>query len=474
MLVDQALQLAIRLRAPIWFLHAALHPPTGAAASVVLVTSLSAVFAWLLSQPKRVAVVAKAAGAVASLTALEVEARAALARTIVPTCLYAVTILAIGEAFNGSVMGIALGAVPAALALDVAAEWRARRRLPDLVPIWCDQRPYAMVAARAVLAEAGIEPFVRAEHLRRLLPLVAPFAPLQILVPAKGAARAAELLAIALGSRAADVSHDDDAIAGASAGDLTPRPPAAKPWRAIAAAVAVGLATIGIGYARREPPETPRAIRSNAIQILPVNDDLVAFDQALPAPPLPSNATVEVEHVPIGPEKTVPRNYVRWVAAARETPAKTHAAFMTWANRGRSSALRLFPGPLYEYDMERDRDELVGVRSWALELHPIILGSDVVSAEALVTQQDDDSERWLVWLKLTPGGAQRLRAYTHDHVGERMAIVVDGEVVHAARIGSELGEEAWVQIRMSGDVDPDDQHRDADRLVDAMTVVPGH
>ena len=358
------------------------------------------------------------------------------------------------------------GALPTALALDVAAEWRARRRTPDLVAVWCDQRPYAMPAARAVLTEAGIEAFVRAERLRRLLPLVAPFAPLEILVPAKDAARAGELLAVALGARAKTPPLSDD-DADESAPEVAPRAKAARPWRLIAMTAALGVATIAIAYARREPPKPPRQIRADAIEFLPVDDAEDAFMRATLGLPLPSNAKLEIENTPIGPEKTAPRQYVRWTAAQGETPAQTRAAFMAWVSRGASRALRVLPGPLYEYDEEHERDELVGVRSWVVGSQPIVGGVGVAEARTSFA----DSKEWVVDVKLTPDGAARFGAYTRDHLGQRLAFVVDGEVVSAPRIRSEISGGS-VQITMGERVDPEQQRLEAERLVDAMTV-PG-
>src|SRR5262249_7635504 len=55
-----------------------------------------------------------------------------------------------------------------ALAADIAAEWRARRRHRDLVLVHLEQRPYAVAPATAALAAQGIEVHARSVFQRSM------------------------------------------------------------------------------------------------------------------------------------------------------------------------------------------------------------------------------------------------------------------------------------------------------------------
>ncbi len=81
-----------------------------------------------------------------------------------------------------------------ALALDLAGEFRARFRNPELVPIWQLQRPAALMPLTEALANADIECFVRGRYLRTLLSVVGPFVPMGIWVSKEKAAEARELI----------------------------------------------------------------------------------------------------------------------------------------------------------------------------------------------------------------------------------------------------------------------------------------
>jgi preprotein translocase subunit SecD len=47
-------------------------------------------------------------------------------------------------------------------------------------------------------------------------------------------------------------------------------------------------------------------------------------------------------------------------------------------------------------------------------------------------------------MTFTDAGAEKLRAFTRDHIGKRVAIVFDGKVLSAPRVNSEIGKEAVI------------------------------
>ena len=81
-----------------------------------------------------------------------------------------------------------------ALALDLAGEFRARFRNPELVPVWDLQRPGSLLPLTEALANADIQCFVRGRYLRTLLSVVGPFVPMGIWVPKEKADEARELI----------------------------------------------------------------------------------------------------------------------------------------------------------------------------------------------------------------------------------------------------------------------------------------
>ncbi len=81
-----------------------------------------------------------------------------------------------------------------AVALDLAGEFRARFRNPELVPIWQMQSLGSLMPFTEALANADIECFVRGRYLRTLLSVVGPFVPMGIWVSKEKADEARELI----------------------------------------------------------------------------------------------------------------------------------------------------------------------------------------------------------------------------------------------------------------------------------------
>ena len=77
-----------------------------------------------------------------------------------------------------------------------------------------------------------------------------------------------------------------------------------------------------------------------------------------------------------------------------------------------------------------------------LDPKPVVTRADVLSAKFVVDEQRIPAFEF----RLKPAGARRLGIATRDNRGERLAILVDGEVVHAPEIHSMITEGA----RMTG------------------------
>lgn len=91
----------------------------------------------------------------------------------------------------------------AALLLDAREEYVARRQLGELVPVWLEQRAYALGPLSAALTRANIPHHVRSARLHTLLPHV-PLVPAELMVPPPHAEAA---LAVLLARNEGSVAH---------------------------------------------------------------------------------------------------------------------------------------------------------------------------------------------------------------------------------------------------------------------------
>jgi len=88
-----------------------------------------------------------------------------------------------------------LAAATVAVVYDAAHEWRARRAHADeLISVGEEHRVELADAATLALERAGIPAHVRGIHLRTLLRVLGPFAPMEIMVPQQAAADAKKVL----------------------------------------------------------------------------------------------------------------------------------------------------------------------------------------------------------------------------------------------------------------------------------------
>jgi hypothetical protein len=347
-----------------------------------------------------------------------------------------------------------------ALVLDLVAELRARRALPDLVPVWPEHRPYAVAAAREALAAAGIPVHVRAENVRRMLQFGGPFAPMDLLVRRADAERAAEILGAVLRYRAEDQPVDRE----------PDRAPPRRFSRAeaslLGAAAALAVATLLLpGSPAAPPPRSHAPARPEALQLLEVDDEANYFGGRFELPP---GFSFRAENVPAGPGRSLTRSFAQVTPTEGESLAQARARLLAWAEPiVAPDGLRVLAGPVTEYDAEIERSTQIGWRTWLVKRAPIADGADVKSAHA-VPQDVEKAYRggWAVVIELAPAGAERFRAFTVSHLKRRLAMVVDGVVESAPVIQAEIPG-GHIQITM-GTGDPEKQREDAKRLEDRL------
>ena len=83
-------------------------------------------------------------------------------------------------------------------------------------------------------------------------------------------------------------------------------------------------------------------------------------------------------------------------------------------------------------------DGSVVERSLPLDVEPLMTGEDVSDARPTFDGRDNQPS---VSLSFNPRGAATFERVTGEHIGQRMAIVLDGELHSAPQIGDRLGEE---------------------------------
>ena len=128
-----------------------------------------------------------------------VRDRLARSRAIVMSLALLVALVAVAGApalllrvgLRVDVLGLAFAV---ALLLDLTAEWRARRELGALTPVWPLHRVRSVDAVMRVLDDAGVRAHVRSVHQRALFHFFAPWLPMDVMVAPPDAARATALL----------------------------------------------------------------------------------------------------------------------------------------------------------------------------------------------------------------------------------------------------------------------------------------
>lgn len=153
---------------------------------LALLAGLGIAFSFLFNPPDQIAAVrARARQDDAAPDALGAEAKLDLNRATVRSAVYIVAIAGLAEVswrlVNHRIDQIMVILLTAA-ALDIRADWLARRAVPDLVPVWQEHRPFAVDAALQALAREGISAHARALYGRLMLQLFGPFAPIEIMV----------------------------------------------------------------------------------------------------------------------------------------------------------------------------------------------------------------------------------------------------------------------------------------------------
>ena len=84
-------------------------------------------------------------------------------------------------------------------------------------------------------------------------------------------------------------------------------------------------------------------------------------------------------------------------------------------------------------------DQFPGEVWFALRKAPVVTSDDIVEVRSVRTEFGDSVE-----FTLSPAAGDRFRQFTRGHIGERIAVVLDHQVITNPRVNSEIGEKGSI------------------------------
>jgi hypothetical protein len=168
------------------------------AAEVVLIAAACSLLAWLFNRPRMVAQAWQRGRAPsADQESASHRVRSAFARSLAQSIvicwgLAAVSWMCADAGLAISILGLV---ILSCVAMDVVGELRFRGRHGELVAVWPVHRLYTLQGLLSSLEAAEIPAFPRCRHYRTLWNFLAPYAPVDIFVPAAHADQAQAILA---------------------------------------------------------------------------------------------------------------------------------------------------------------------------------------------------------------------------------------------------------------------------------------
>jgi hypothetical protein len=178
------------------------------AVEVVLIAAACSLLAWLFNRPRLVVQAWQRTGA-DQATATD-RVRSAFARSLAQSIVMCWGLAAVEWmcADAGLAISIMTVVILSCVAMDIAGELRFRRRHGELVAVWPVHRLYTLQGLLSALEAAEIPAFPRCRHYRTLWNFLAPYAPVDIFVPAALAEKAHATL-VPLTTAAADVAQPE-------------------------------------------------------------------------------------------------------------------------------------------------------------------------------------------------------------------------------------------------------------------------
>jgi hypothetical protein len=243
---------------------------------------------------------------------------------------------------------------------------------------------------------------------------------------------------------------------------------------AVTAALAVSLTPACNGGSAPAPGGSASATSAKptrmTMSIVLLDDQPDPFE-TLPAP-VPRGVASFQEVVVFGPEAVDYRNFVRLVVQPGETLAQARARAKPWFDaRPLPPGDRFVFAEVVEEDEVTKKREAVGVRSFVATPKVVLTQDDVIDASLGAVPDPDNKPQPVALVQLSPDASERFRLFTKENVFHRIAVLVDDNVVMAARIQDEITG-GKLSISMDPETPYEAKRAELQRLVDGLHPKP--
>lgn len=185
-------------------------------------------------------------------------------------------------------------------------------------------------------------------------------------------------------------------------------------------------------------------------------------------PPVPKGIAPFQEIVVLGPEDVQVRTFVRLVVQPGETLPQALARARPWLD-----ARPLPPGDRLAFAEIREENEVtkvreaVGVRTFIATSKVLLTEADVADATVGAAPDDQQKPQPVAMIQLTPDAGERFRQFTKENALRRIAVLIDKNVVMAARIQEEITG-GKISISMDPDLPYEVKRADLDKMVSGL------
>jgi hypothetical protein len=145
------------------------------------------------------------------------------------------------------------------------------------------------------------------------------------------------------------------------------------------------------------------------------------------------------EVVVLGPEKIEMRTFVRLVVQPGEKLPQAMQRAKPWLD-----AIPLPAGERLVFSEISEENELtkklepVGVRTYVATSTVALTRDDVADAKVAAVADEEGKPQTVALIQLTPAAGERFRKFTQEKTFRRLGVMIDGNVVMAARIQGEI------------------------------------
>lgn len=238
-----------------------------------------------------------------------------------------------------------------------------------------------------------------------------------------------------------------------------------------AGALAAPVAGCGNGSGSSTGGAAPEAKPAKMkFEVVLLDDKPNPFDP-LPKDPPKGLATFD-EVVVLGPEQIELRTYVRLVVQPGETWPQAMKRAKPWFD-----AIALPPGDrlvfseIVEENEATKKREPVGARTF-VATGTVVLGRDDVAQASLGAMPDQEGKpQPVTMIQLTPAAGERFAKFTRENVFRRLGVMIDDNLVMAARIEEEI-QGGKISISIDPDLPYDVRRAELQRIADGLGGAP--